>query len=204
MANCYAHYLFYLRVFEIQTHFANFSCLQENYVVYLLRNLSHANKMYDKLVVMGLITVVILVLPIVFCAFDFWAGIRKANVREENITSDGLKRTISKLNKYYNLALAMLPLDALHMVCFWYYDQFYSHNIPVFPIFVTIAVAFIGCIEIKSIYEKADEKDRKDISDVAALAHAVGKHYENIPELVVKVLTELETRTNEGESKEEH
>lgn len=149
-----------------------------------------------KLIVMGLITVVILILPLVFAAFDFWAGIRKAKQRKERITSDGWKRTVSKLNKYYNFVLVMLPIDALHMLCFWYMDTFYNYDIPIFPILTTLAVAIVGAIEVKSIYESADEKDRKDISDVASLAHAVGQHYDNIPELVSKVLLEMEKQSN--------
>lgn len=38
---------------------------------------------------------------------DLWAGVRKAKKRGEYRTSDGYKRTIDKIARYYNMTFAM-------------------------------------------------------------------------------------------------
>lgn len=154
----------------------------------------------DRLVILGLILFAILILPLVFIFLDLWSGTRKANERGERITSDGWKRTVNKVCKYYNAVLAMTVIDMVQMLPLWYIDTYYDYNIPVFPFLSALAVIAVGAIEVKSILEKSDEKTRKDISDVAALAHAVGKHKDNIPEIVSQVLIQL----NETDKQREH
>ena len=145
----------------------------------------------ERLVILGFILFAILILPLVFIALDFWSGIRKAKERGERITSDGWKRTVSKICKYYNAVLAMTVIDMVQMLPFWYIDTYYDWNVPVFPFMSALAVVAVGAIEVKSILEKSDEKTRKDISDIASLAHVVGEHKENIPEIVSQVLLQL-------------
>lgn len=145
----------------------------------------------SKLVVLGLILFVILILPLFFIALDLWSGIRKAKERGEAITSEGWKRTVNKVCKYYNAILAMTVIDLVQMLPLWYMNTYFDYSIPIFPFLTALAVVAVGAIEVKSIIEKADEKTRKDISDVASLAHAVGKHKDNIPEIVSQVLIQL-------------
>lgn len=154
----------------------------------------------ERLVILGFILFAILILPLIFIALDFWSGIRKAKERGERITSDGWKRTVSKICKYYNAVLAMTVIDMVQMLPFWYIDTFYGWNVPVFPFMSALAVIAVGAIEVKSILEKSDEKTRKDISDIASLAHVVGEHKENIPEIVSQVLIQL----NETDRQREH
>lgn len=145
----------------------------------------------NRLIILGIILFVILILPLVFIGLDFWSGIRKAKERGEAITSDGWKRTVNKVCKYYNAILAMTFIDFVQMLPMWYVDTYYDWTIPVFPFLTALAVIGVGAIEVKSILEKSDEKTRKDISDVAALAHAVGTNKDNIPEIVSQVLLQL-------------
>lgn len=153
----------------------------------------------NRLIILGLILFAILILPIVFIALDFWSGIRKARERGEAITSDGWKRTVNKICKYYNAILAMTFIDFVQMLPLWYVDTYYDWSIPVFPFLSALAVIGVGAIEVKSILEKSDEKTRKDISDVAALAHAVGNNKDNIPEIVSQVLLQLNESNKQRE-----
>lgn len=156
----------------------------------------------DRLIILGFILFAILILPLVFIGLDFWSGIRKAKERGERITSDGWKRTINKICKYYNAVLAMTVIDLVQMLPLWYIDTYYDWNIPVFPFLTALGVIAVGAIEAKSIIEKSDEKTRKDISDVAALAHAVGNNKDNIPEIVSQVLKQLNETNGQREHRE--
>ena len=51
----------------------------------------------EQLIAILLIECFILILPLLFIAFDFWAGIRKAKQRGETITSNGWQRTVQKI-----------------------------------------------------------------------------------------------------------
>lgn len=163
--------------------------------------------MYEKLIITGGITLIILVLPLVSIALDFWSGTRKAKQRREPITSEGWKRTVAKINKYYNFILAMLVIDALQVLFFWTLDVLYDYSIPLVPVFTTLSVLVVCSIEVKSIFEKADAKDRKDISDIASLAHAVGQNKESVAEMVAIVLknmAEQKEKTDDHENTDNH
>jgi len=58
----------------------------------------------------------------------------------------------------------------------WYLDNYYEYHIPIFP-FITLLGAFgVAAIEVKSIYEKADEKERREMKQVTMLAAEIAKH----------------------------
>lgn len=93
---------------------------------------------------------------------DLWSGVRKAKRLGEARTSYGYRRTIAKIAQYYNVLIALSIVDAMQMVAFWYLEVYYQHKIPMFP-FITLIGAILLCfIEIKSIYEKAEDKVRLD------------------------------------------
>ncbi|NDV81319.1 hypothetical protein D0T87_04915 [Bacteroides sp. 51] len=141
----------------------------------------------EKLIAAAWITACVLITPVLFIIFDLWAGIRKAIERGEKITSNGLRRTFAKIAKYYNVLLALLVIDAIQMAGFWYVDTYYEHNFPVFPFIVLIGAIGVGIIEVKSIYEKADEKTKRQTSDVALLAGELAKHKSDPAELAKAV-----------------
>ena len=53
--------------------------------------------------------------PLLFIALDFWAGIRKAKKRGDEIRSDKMKRTMDKVSRYYNYILAMLVVELIQL-----------------------------------------------------------------------------------------
>ena len=55
----------------------------------------------DELFIVAWMLFGILLTPLFFIAFDLWAGIRKAKQRSEKISSDGWKRTVNKVARYY-------------------------------------------------------------------------------------------------------
>lgn len=106
---------------------------------------------------------------------DLWSGCRKAKQRGELRTSTGYKRTIDKIAKYYNALIALTIIDAMQIVGIWYLMAYYEWNIPIFPYVTLFGALGISLVEIKSIYEKADDKTKKHTTDVAQLAAAIAK-----------------------------
>ena len=129
----------------------------------------------DKIFVVVGILVGILITPLFFILFDLWAGYRKAKQRHEPILSDKLQRTIAKIARYYNALLALVVIDALQVSTFWYLEAYYDWHFPLFPFF-TLAGAFgVAAIEVKSIYEKAEDKEKRDMRQVSTLATEIAK-----------------------------
>jgi membrane protein required for beta-lactamase induction len=130
---------------------------------------------------------------------DLWSGVRKAKQRGEARTSYGFKRTVDKLCKYYNLMIALTILDCMQIVGIWYIDQYYGYSFPVFPIVTLIGALSIGMIEVKSIYEKADEKVKDDYHQVAALLAELAKNRKDTDKLHDMVENFLNEKKNESE-----
>ncbi|MCD7900293.1 MAG: hypothetical protein LUH22_10610 [Bacteroides sp.] len=152
----------------------------------------------EKLIAAGWITAGVLASPVFFILFDLWAGIRKARERGEKITSNGLRQTFAKTARYYNALLALLIIDAIQMAGFWYMNVYYGHNIPVFPFLTLLGAIGVGIIEVKSIFEKADDKMKQQASDVALLAGELAKHKSDPSELA-KAIVEYMHKTPDYE-----
>lgn len=88
---------------------------------------------------------------------DLIAGVRKARQRGEIRSSYGYKRTVDKALKYYSLLLLCFMIDVI------------ASLIITVPYFTMAAGIGIIMIEIKSWYEKADEKEKKDINMIAEI-----------------------------------
>lgn len=100
-----------------------------------------------------------------FTLADLRSGVRKALQAGMYRSSTKYRETINKLARYFNMAFALTLLDIIvvfSMACLgwaWY---------PHFPFATLIATIGVGCIEIKSIYEKWDDKEKMDVKEVAA------------------------------------
>lgn len=100
---------------------------------------------------------------------DLWSGVRKARRRHELRTSKGYRQTVQKIARYYNMLMALSVMDAMQMGGVWYLNTFYAHAIPLLPVVTLLGAVGIGCIEIKSIYEKAEQKDRASYQEAVRL-----------------------------------
>ena len=124
-----------------------------------------------KLIINQLIIVLLCyVVDIVAIIVDLRAGIKKAKQRGEYRSSTGYRRTIEKATKYFNFLIFGLLFDTLQItVCYLLHSQVDS-NLPNIP-FVTILFAVgILIIEVKSVYEKAENKTKNEIKDAAKTA----------------------------------
>lgn len=130
---------------------------------------------------------------------DLWSGVRKARARGEVRSSFGYKKTIDKIARYYNAMIALSVIDAMQMGGIWYLTCYYGWSIPIFPVVSLLGALGISLVELKSIYEKADEKVRGDYKEVAALAAEIAKHKTEPAEIASAVVEYM----NKGVVKEE-
>ena len=64
-----------------------------------------------------LILIYLAVLAVIF--LDLRAGIRKAKQRGEYRSSFGLRRTVDKVSRYFNMLFVITVIDGLQMLAIW-------------------------------------------------------------------------------------
>lgn len=113
--------------------------------------------------------------PVIFIALDYWSGTRKARRNGIPLMSHGMRKSVSKACTYYNALLALAMVDSLQIFGVWYWNEFYEHHYVLFPFFTAAGALCVAAIEIKSIMESADEKAKKQASEVMDLATSIAK-----------------------------
>lgn len=99
---------------------------------------------------------------------DLVSGLRKARKLGEARRSKALRRTVEKAATYYNALAALTIIDAMQIAAVIYLRAACGYeNIPLFPILTLLGAIGIAIIEVKSIYEKSDEKEQKNFDDAA-------------------------------------
>ena len=101
---------------------------------------------------------------------DLISGVRKARKRGEARRSAAFRRTVDKVSRYYNAMFALTVIDVMLITALLYLritEDIYI--IPLFPVFTCLGALGIALIEVKSIYEKAEEKEQDDAEKVARL-----------------------------------
>ena len=136
----------------------------------------------------------IIILGFIFC--DLQAGVRKAKVRGQYKTSEGYKRTIDKIAKYFNMTFALSLIDMMQLALIFFLYHFYGRDIIMAPWFTFLALGYIGFVEIKSIWEPADIKEKKLQEDYRRAIMALIKEYGGV-EKVLEAMT-AEKRENEA------
>lgn len=100
---------------------------------------------------------------------DLWSGLRKARRRGEARRSEALRRTVSKLGQYYNVMFALSVVDMMQMGVMLYLRLVCGSDVLLLPVLTVIGAIGIAVIEVKSIFEKSEEKQQKDYREAATL-----------------------------------
>lgn len=140
----------------------------------------------------------IIILGLIFC--DLQAGIRKAKKRGEVRTSDGYKRTIAKIAQYFNMTFALSLIDVAQLCMLLFLYQFYQRDIIMIPWFTLLALGYVGFVEVKSIWEPADIKEKKQQQDYRRAIMALIREYGGIDK-VLEVI--MEDQKKEGKEEKE-
>lgn len=131
--------------------------------------------------VMYMISVIAMLVVIVAMGVDLVSGIRKAKLRGEARTSYGFSRSLTKFLIYQGILLIATCIDTLlHFGLYNIIDATYM--VPC----TELLMAIILCgVELWSVYEKAETKERRRMAKIAqagaqvldkeALAAAIGE-----------------------------
>ncbi len=135
------------------------------------------------------------ILGFIFC--DLRAGIRKAKQRHEYRTSGGYKRTIEKIAKYFNMTFALSLIDFFQLAIIMFLYHFYTIDIIMLPWFTLLALGYVGFVEVKSIWEPADIKERKQQEEYRHAIMALIREYGGV-EKVMEALTRNDHQESDG------
>lgn len=153
----------------------------------------------EKLIVILWILFGIYILVLVMILTDLWSGVSKAKRNNVIRSSYGFRRTIEKIARYYNVLLALTVVDAMQVGAIWYLETFYSKAIPMFPFITLIGAVGICLIEIKSIYEKAEDKVRFD--DVGQLVGKILVNRDDLDKVVKEMADYMKSEQPSGKTK---
>lgn len=153
----------------------------------------------EKIIVTLWITFGLYMMVLLAIMADLWSGVRKAKKNGIARSSYGFKRTVDKIARYYNVLLALTVVDAMQMGSLWYLEKYYSYNWPIFPVVTLIGAIGICLIEIKSIYEKSEDKVR--IENVVNMTGKIITNKDDISEIVkavVEYMNQPDTKPSTG------
>ena len=119
---------------------------------------------FEGLGLMSFISVIAMITVLVAMAVDLVSGIRKAKIRGEARTSYGFSRSLTKFLIYEGILLIAHCIDILlHFGLHKIVES--SYDIPC----VVILMAILLCgVELWSVYEKAENKQRIRMNQIAA------------------------------------
>ncbi|OFY44099.1 MAG: hypothetical protein A2X18_07755 [Bacteroidetes bacterium GWF2_40_14] len=121
-------------------------------------------------------------------SMDLWSGVRKARKRGEARMSFGYRRTLDKLARYINIMLAITAVDMIVLISPIYLAL---ESLPAFPYLSLLAVIFIAIIEIKSMCEKAEDKQR--FKSTSMLAGKVIASKDDISKMIEEIMSYMNT-----------
>lgn len=125
---------------------------------------------------------------------DLRAGIRKARQRGDLVTSDGRKRTIDKIARYFNMTFAMSLIDVVQLALIFFLYHFYKTDLWMVPWATLFATGYVAWVEIHSIWEPADVKERKLQQDYLRALEILIRH-DGSAEQVINL---IKTKDNES------
>ena len=88
---------------------------------------------------------------------------------------DSKDRQLYVANEQTSLASA---IDAVQMLTVWQINEQTGSRLPLIPILTVLGAMFIGFIELKSVYEKSEDKEKAKIADAAAALGSALKNRE--------------------------
>jgi phage-related holin len=132
------------------------------------------------------------IIVVIAMSIDFASGFYKAKLRGEVRNSVGLKRTISKFILYVGSILIAACVDSMFYMCgFWEIIRFSA--LTKVPVIGTLLSVFICTVEIRSIWEKAEQKQQRDaMLTVEALVQLLGK--DTVGEKLESVINKLKDK----------
>ena len=139
----------------------------------------------------GAIAILLYIIVLALIFVDLYCGVGKAKQRGEMRTSEAYKRTVDKINKYFPMLIALTLVDAMFIAVAYYLCHEYEVDMVMLPYFTLLGASYISFIEIKSITEPSDIKERKQRQDFKRLIRNLSKD-KSLVERVMNIVLESE------------
>lgn len=137
--------------------------------------------LFDKLELVLIMWIIVLIAIVI----DLVSGLQKATKLGEDHTSYGFRRTVTKSVQYYGLMSFAFMFDVL------------SSLVSPMPYFSMLASFFLVFIEGKSVFEKAQEKDRRKVNESIKDLITLIENKDNLLKGVSEILKSSETNGKE-------
>lgn len=92
-------------------------------------------------------------------AADLLSGLRKSHREGRKMRSRGLRRTIDKLARYYNVLAMLTIVDAMQLTAAMFLRSVEGYDVPTIPVFTMVGSLALAAIEVKSYYENCERKE---------------------------------------------
>lgn len=106
-------------------------------------------------------------------AADLASGLSKARRRGETTRSRALRRTVDKLARYYNVLIVLTVVDAMQITAAVFLRTVEGYDVPTIPVFTLIGSLGMAFIEVKSIFEKGDDKEKQQLAELVSLLETI-------------------------------
>lgn len=146
----------------------------------------------DKLLPQMMMLLFVYMMVFVVIILDLWAGVRKAKQRNEYRSSFGYRKTVAKVARYFNMIFIVTAIDLIQMLTIYEMNKQGGYDFPLIPILTCVGAIFICFIELKSVYEKNEEKEKAQMNEAAKMAAEIIKNHStnDVIESLLKILTE--------------
>ena len=135
------------------------------------------------LATLSMVGVMAMLMVIVAMGVDLMAGWRKAKMIGEARTSYGLSRTFNKFLIYEGILVISMVIDSLLHVALMQWQVDY-----IVPCATLLFAVFECAVELWSVYEKAEDKQRRKAEALAqAASHVIDKN--ELAETIARAMT---------------
>lgn len=149
---------------------------------------SFISKDYETLSTKLELVMIMWIIVLIAIAIDLISGLKKATLLGEIHTSYGFRRTVSKMVQYYGL------------LCFTFMFDVLSSPVLSLSYFSMLASFFLVFIEAKSVFEKAQDKDRRKINESIKDLIILIDNKDNLLKGVSEILKNTDNSKNEKEN----
>ncbi len=138
------------------------------------------------------VTMVLYVSVVIVVMLDLGSGLNKARKTGQYRSSHGLRRTVRKMGAYFNMLLVLTVIDGMQIFSLYNLNPQISYRLPLFPILTFAGAMFVVIIELKSIYENTNDKDKGRYQDMAKLIGEIIKKTDvkDLPKLMAFLKTD--------------
>ena len=144
-----------------------------------------------RIVVIVLVIILLLYVAALACIFiDLKAGIRKAKANGVYRSSYGYRKTVKKIGEYFNMIFILTIIDFIQMALIYVLSIQLAWSLPYIPMFTAIGAVVVATIELKSVREKHDDKEKARVNDAVETLLKIIKNPDN-KEIAAAVLETL-------------